>query len=179
MFSTDCVAIHVSVHTPICNYTYAVQGIGFFIWDMTVSVMVTDSRTLTAPRKHGFSCSILVGTQLLCSVDRNKKTDCAVSSCLSSGRPMMASFWRWTGIQSMTSSFQGEKIVNIRWAVSESYLLTFLDVVGVVQFPLNLSGPLTGMGQLRSSAVLFITSWLPSHLCVLVSRRRSVCCGLF
>lgn len=73
MFSTDCVAIHVSVHTPICNYTYAVQGIGFFIWDMTVSVMVTDSRTLTAPRKHGFSCSILVGTQLLCSVDRNKK----------------------------------------------------------------------------------------------------------
>lgn len=42
--------------------------------------------------------------------------------------------------------------------MSESYLLTFLDVVGVVQFPLNLSGPLTGMGQLRSSAVLFITS---------------------
>lgn len=36
---------------------------------------------------------------------------------LSSGRLMMGLFWRWTGIQSMTSYCQVEKTVNTRWEV--------------------------------------------------------------
>lgn len=97
---------------------------------------------------------------------------------LSSGRLTMGSFWRWTGIQWMTSYCQVQKTVNIRWAVFE--YTSRPDVLWVFDFFYFFkSRPAsTGMGQLWSSALYLVVSRLPDHLFVLGSGWRGVCCGL-
>lgn len=96
---------------------------------------------------------------------------------LSSGRLMTDLSWRWTGIPSMTSYSQVEKIVNIRWAVFE---YTFRRLWGVLNpfLPLKPCPTSSGMGQFWPSALLLDVSWLSNHLFVLGTRWRGVFCGL-
>ena len=97
---------------------------------------------------------------------------------LSSGRLTTGLFWRWTGIQSMTSYCQVEKTVNIRWAVFDC---TFRHLGGVLNLFFSMFKPCplsTGMGQLWPTAFLLLIPWLPNNFFVLGTRRRGVFCGL-
>lgn len=96
----------------------------------------------------------------------------------SSGRRMMDLFWKWTGIQWMTSSCLVAKTVNIKWAVQ--YVSILLDVLWVCKIlsPFKQRPASTGMGQLWPSSLLIVVSWLPNHLFVLGTRWRGFFCGL-